>query len=289
MTPPHREGKRPYEPAKALEQALRHADTCMSAPVSAFVDSGEHGFYTGMCGKRRNALLEIREMERERLAAAAWCRSRDKELNACVVHDRVMVRMEDRQRELKLELDAAQRFYLRVGAGGVPEALASDHDRRPAEPAASAASSEPGGLRAWLTAVFPSTVRKEFESAYETWKAQDIADYRMWIERICLCRVAVRGPFIVEVRGGKPVQVVYAADGGPVPARDYGDLTVDAVFEYLGQAIEAIDRGGEVMGEVMKTDYHPVLGYPLWTGVISQEVMDSDINYVVHGLLAVGR
>lgn len=289
LTPIHQEGKRPYEPAKALEQALRHTDTCMSASETAFADRAEHAFYSAACGKRREALLEIREMERERLAAAAWCRSRDKGLSACVVHDRVVVRMEVRQDELSAELRALHRSYLEGGAGGAPKPHAWDDDSGPAGPATAAEPPPASGPPAWLTRVLPdwlsetvpSEVRERFESAYQKWEAKGISDYRMWIERHCFCRVALRGPFIVDVRDGKPVKVVYALDGGPVPAGRYADLpTVDGLFEHLREAIEGTGRDAEA-------DYHPLLGYPLSTGVKTNYVMlDADTNYIVHGLLA---
>lgn len=281
---PHdREGKRPYEPAKALEHALRHADTCISAPESAFTDRAEHAFYSGGCGKQREALLEIRDMEPERLAAASWCRSRDKSLRMCVVHDRVMVKLEARLTELRYELRDLHRSYLGGKAGAESKPDTSDDGSRPAkliEPAdlaASTANAEPERPRETV----PSEVRERFEAAWRRWKATGIADYRMWIERNVRGRVAWLGPFVVDVRDGKRVRVAYAADGGPVPEEGgFADLpTIEDLFEYLKEAIES-GRSD------VKAVYHPLWSYPLWTGVRSKYSMDTDTNYVIHGLLA---
>ena len=279
----YREGQRPYEPAKALEYALRHADTCMSAPESAFTDRAEHAFYSDACGKQREALLEIRDMELERLAAVPWCRSRDRDLRSCVVHDRVMVKLDARLTELHDELRDLHRSYLEGKAGAESKPDTSDDDSRlaeliePADLDASTANAGPDRPRE----TGPPEVRERFEAAWQRWKATGIADYRMWIERNARNRVAWLGPFSVDVRDGKRVKVIYVADGGPVPeGRGYADLpTIEDLFEYLKIAIESGSTDVNAL-------YHPLRGYPLWTGVRSKYARGVDINYVIHGLLA---
>lgn len=89
-------------------------------------------------------------------------------------------------------------------------------------------------------------------AALRTWAANRPAAYAYDLEISCFC--IHRGEYAVEVRGGE-ITAVRDAAGAPVTdARLEWIVTVDRLFEVIGQAAQA--------GTPVRAAYHPAMGYP---------------------------
>lgn len=114
--------------------------------------------------------------------------------------------------------------------------------------------------------------------ARRRWDAAGIDDYHLVVEPICFC--GFQGPVDVEVVDG--VAVAPEPADPEMQAADYDglDLTIDAIFTQIADAIQSGD---------VDVSYDPDLGYPTWAFLdYIVDGADDEMEYVVSSLAPTG-
>lgn len=110
----------------------------------------------------------------------------------------------------------------------------------------------------------------DLQSHRQQWRHAALQDYDVSYQRQCFCLPELQRPILVEVRGGKIRNAVYAEDNGRLaPEIDYDLKTVDDWFAL-------IDTASKLSVAQLRVRYDEVLGYPTSIFIDYHERMADD-------------
>lgn len=118
--------------------------------------------------------------------------------------------------------------------------------------------------------------KDELEAARRVWRNQGLTSYEFRVEHGCFC--VARGAALVRVQDGRPVSVTYVETGAPVTPDPFLPLTVEGLFDVIGDAIEEeADR--------VDVSYDSALGYPLTIAIdFDPRIADEEQYYQASNL-----
>lgn len=115
--------------------------------------------------------------------------------------------------------------------------------------------------------------RSTLEVQRGRWIAQGIEDYTFEYHQQCECAPAFSQPALVEVRGGRVVDVEYVGSGEGV------DPEAVALFPTIDDLFERIDDAIHMEAASLVVSYDQALGYPKAIEIdYDMEVVDDEVN-----------
>ncbi|GMH39744.1 hypothetical protein BSKO_07642 [Bryopsis sp. KO-2023] len=104
----------------------------------------------------------------------------------------------------------------------------------------------------------------------QKWKALGPKSYKYRLRRLCFCFGGFTGPFLITVKDGKIVDVVFEGEG---PTPDNIDVpTIDGLFDIIEESIPTVDS--------ITVEYDRKLGFPLNISIDRIKLaIDDEITY----------